>query len=766
MANQLFLSNLTRLLHVTGGLSRRVLALLVFVLLGTGLAASDKLSFLDLVVKPIDGNLLISGEPVGLISYQVLDDETYDITPEMRASLDAPFQFAIEVLEELDQKRSATILDPNIPLDLVDPVSRNLARLKERTFFIVNFEFSIAIRNMKGQKIDSEKTRVSVGLHKTPGNIFVSKNRKKGWHTSFASLKNENTYREFLRKLVFPYGEASFHKPKQEEFLVDLYYRCHFVRPKLDEHFGLESSRNQYKVLSRLFRHNRMEQLGITACFQKGQELVEVRNGHLKFLKQIFDEFQSSLEKTQAGTISLAEMESLAARAPAEPNILALLIEAYIKEGLIDEAYDRMVRLWPIVEKTPRLARLFSKVEKNKHLAQRQFLERRTHFPKATGVSLNIVTPSALDFVGGDTDVIFTLGNAQSDLVQAELFVNRNLVDILVNPSGPSFRFNFKAAKMRRNVGLRIKAYFKDETYLEKAIPVRTINLNDEETIQLISLRTVAVRGKHKLLVDLNADDFSIHEGKSRREIVSFKKDTAPLQVAILIDTSSSMGGEKLYHAQYAVNQFLTHLEPKDNSAVYTFDDKVLRFSHYTNQIERLRPLLFTLRPHLSTSLYDALTVAQNDLRDKEGTQVIIVVSDGSDSSSTVTADKIMPILHNTNVVVYSIILGRNEGMDKLGARFLTKLSQITGSITTEVAEIGDLKLAFKRIYDELKAFYFIDFYSNQTAFSLEKVDLEVKKMNTRARYRQHLTFEQTQVGTGYLEQVSVPTILKVDNED
>jgi len=113
---------------------------------------------------------------------------------------------------------------------------------------------------------------------------------------------------------------------------------------------------------------------------------------------------------------------------------------------------------------------------------------------------------------------------------------------------------------------------------------------------------------------------------------------------------------------------------------------------------------------------------------------VIIFVSSGSDSSSSVRAESLLPNLDQSGIPVYAIILGVGQGLDRQGARFLERVAGATGSITTLVEDVSHLNEAFAHIHDELKSFYFLAFYSQQKAFDLSRVQMDVRGFGTRAR--------------------------------
>ena len=335
-------------------------------------------------------------------------------------------------------------------------------------------------------------------------------------------------------------------------------------------------------------------------------------------------------------------------------------------------------------------------------------------------------------------EVVYQLEGKTPPILQTDLVING---EVLASAEEPPFALRFQPTQKSGKLDLAVHVWFKNSTYAKVAIPARFIEIGAEEVVQRVSLRTVVVKGGKKFVTDLDQSKFQLFEENKANKIASFTKDKAPLAIAVLVDTSGSMVGEKLYRAQYALNSFLTNLESNDVATVYTFDNKVLKMAQPTHDFTKLRPDLFTLRPHLTTSLHDAILVAHNDLRSQKGTKVLIILSDGNDSTSHTDAASLKTVLGKTNALVYPIIIDREGGLERMGAAYLDELAALSGSIVTELKSVQYLGSAFAQIYQELKSYYYIDFYSRQKDFDISKVEIKTKKGTPR--YHQFIQDEE-----------------------
>ena len=672
-------------------------------------------------------------------------------------SLDRPIRALVRVLDEMDSRR----VGAEQKLDYLQDewAAYNYNGIKRKRYYIASLIFECSLRAVDGSVLDTSRHMVSLGLAKRPGFLMVRSGRKQRWRVPFEELRDPAGYQSFLESLWARHGLVSLRLPKQQTYLVDLYYQSGLVRPELDEKFGLVETVEDYALLRHFFKYRCREQLGATFVYQDHGRRRECRNGYLKYLAATDESLLHAM--AAKGRPRTNALETVADQAPADVGALELLVAAYLDEERNQAAFDLLTQRRILVEHSGFLARTYARLQAERIRYKENLLARKADFVVDKTATVSVLAPAPFDYVGGPTDIFFTVAGATSPLLRSELAIDGETRQQL---DGPPFRFNLDMSGLKRDPQLRIRAYFENETYAQTFLPVRVIALNNQECIQLISLRTVVTKGRHKFLANLRQQDFRLLENGVERPISGFVKDRAPLRIALLMDTSSSMTGAKLYQAQYAVNRFLNCLSPHDKAEVYTFDKRVLKLPGPFNGFDAPDPMLFTLRPQYATALNDALAVACTDLAEEKGTRVIIVVSDGSDSASTIGADQLLPLLSKAGIPVYSIILGDDHGLDRQGARFLQKISHLTGSITTLVDDVTRLEQTFVHIHDELKSFYFIDFYSQQAAFDMAAVDVAVRGLRTQARFYQHLTPAELQVDPNFGEGYLLPTI--VENGD
>ena len=226
----------------------------------------------------------------------------------------------------------------------------------------------------------------------------------------------------------------------------------------------------------------------------------------------------------------------------------------------------------------------------------------------------------------------------------------------------------------------------------------------------------------------LEKGDFAIFDNEIQQEIAVFEHHTEqPLSVSVMVDTSASTGRELSYEVN-SVGRFLRAIfregNTKDAVALYSFTHGVHLRSSFTRNLARLEGELKQLRPEAGTSLYDATWFAAKDLEDREGRHVIVLVTDGGDTTSTIKFGEALERAHQADAVIYSVLVvpinsdaGRNVG----GENALTTFSRSTGGRVFTPSTGEQLDETFRQILQDLRTQYLLGFYPRNIPLTSER---------------------------------------------
>jgi Ca-activated chloride channel family protein len=247
--------------------------------------------------------------------------------------------------------------------------------------------------------------------------------------------------------------------------------------------------------------------------------------------------------------------------------------------------------------------------------------------------------------------------------------------------------------------------------------------LLSQETVIRVEVRLVRILATVRntagqLVGSLEKGDFQVLDNGVPQELAIFEHHTEqPLSIALLVDTSASTGIELRYELE-SVNRFLKALfregNPQDALALFIFNYNVNLLAGFTRRLDRLERELKKLKNEGGTSLYDAIYLASGNLESRDGRHVIVVVTDGGDTTSARTYHQALQAAQMADAVLYPILVvpitndpGRNVG----GENALTSLAAGTGG-RVFAPSVGDaLDTAFTDILRELRTQYLLAYY-------------------------------------------------------
>jgi VWFA-related protein len=237
--------------------------------------------------------------------------------------------------------------------------------------------------------------------------------------------------------------------------------------------------------------------------------------------------------------------------------------------------------------------------------------------------------------------------------------------------------------------------------------------------VNLVNLLCTVTDKSGRFLTALNKEDFTIYEDGKPQEVRNFLREVnLPLKIALLIDVSESVMS-KLKFEQEAATRFLySILRDKDRALLVEFDSGVTLLQDFTNNVNKLAKQIKTVRAGGGTSLNDAIYhVCEQKLLEEKGRKAIILISDGSDTTSQYSFDAALEMAHRAEVTVFAISTNKTEyfglGINKGGDRVLTQLTEETGGQVFFPSKLDDLDEAFKRITDALRSQYSIGYVSS-----------------------------------------------------
>ncbi|PWT93414.1 MAG: hypothetical protein C5B54_01835 [Acidobacteria bacterium] len=184
--------------------------------------------------------------------------------------------------------------------------------------------------------------------------------------------------------------------------------------------------------------------------------------------------------------------------------------------------------------------------------------------------------------------------------------------------------------------------------------------LQEQVNVDLINVYLTATDKKGNFIDDLKPEELLIKEDGKQQEITNFSKitsedSTISLTVAFLIDTSGSMEAH-FPVASRAANTVLQQLRPQDRMQLFAFDQTLRQLTPFTTNEPEVEQALAQLKAqNAATAIYDSTCEAAEKIRDQQGRQIIVLITDGEDNKSLKSSDETARLLNSMNITVLAI---------------------------------------------------------------------------------------------------------------
>jgi len=223
----------------------------------------------------------------------------------------------------------------------------------------------------------------------------------------------------------------------------------------------------------------------------------------------------------------------------------------------------------------------------------------------------------------------------------------------------------------------------------------------------------VLVTDGGRIVEGLTADDFEVLDNGVPQHIDLVSFGELPLNVILAFDMSESVAGSRLRNLRTAGRALLGGLRPADQAALITFSHAVVLAADLSTDISRVQAALDDAAAFGDTALVDAayagIVLGESD----RARSLLIVFSDGLDTSSFLDPDLVHDTARRTDTVVYAV----SAGIPKK-ARFLAELSRLTGGSLIEVDSRADLSSTFLQVLEEFRQRYLLSYSPRDVAAS------------------------------------------------
>jgi VWFA-related protein len=267
--------------------------------------------------------------------------------------------------------------------------------------------------------------------------------------------------------------------------------------------------------------------------------------------------------------------------------------------------------------------------------------------------------------------------------------------------------------------------------------------------VDVVTIQASVHDARGRVVTGLTTTDFEVRDNGQLRPILSLRSDRkSPLSLAILVDMSGSMRiGSKISMARQAYESVLSQLrQGQDEVAVFTFDASLHERRDFTRDLSTLKGALSDFDPFGMTSLYDATAACARQLGARSAThKAIIVLTDGIDTSSAMTAREVSALASAIDVPVFVVatvpsldqrlMLEASERSTPSDAADLRDLAEWTGGQFLFASTFVETVVAASSLIDELRQQYVLAIEASNSR-EWRRLDVRVRRRSTIVKAR------------------------------
>ena len=231
-----------------------------------------------------------------------------------------------------------------------------------------------------------------------------------------------------------------------------------------------------------------------------------------------------------------------------------------------------------------------------------------------------------------------------------------------------------------------------------------------------------AVRREKRPITGVKIGDFELLDNGVAQEITDISYERLPIDVTVVLDVSASVTGSVLDQLRQSVRQLKSDLGPKDRLKLVAFNMQVRRLADFEAPASATDAAFASLSGRGSSAIFDSLAVALATPTSQGRRHLIVLFSDGQDSSSITDPETLFDVARRStptvNIVLASAVpehiaspFARSPGRPPITiGRLYDQLARDTGGTVVTASPGESLASTFRRVLGDFRASYVLYF--------------------------------------------------------
>jgi VWFA-related protein len=259
-----------------------------------------------------------------------------------------------------------------------------------------------------------------------------------------------------------------------------------------------------------------------------------------------------------------------------------------------------------------------------------------------------------------------------------------------------------------------------------------------------------SVRRDKRPVTGLKASDFELLDNGVPQQISDLSYERLPIDVTVVLDVSASVSGAVLDQLRQSVRQLKSDLGARDRLKLVAFNMQISRLADFDSPPAAADTAFASLTGRGSSAIFDAVAVqlAASALEGRR--HLIVLFTDGKDSSSISDPDTLFDVANRTTATVDIVLaasaserntaapFARSPGRPPITVgRMYDQLARETGGVVVPATVGEKLVSTFQRTLADFRASYVLYFTPQGVPTSgAHTIDVRVKQDGTDVRAR------------------------------
>jgi Ca-activated chloride channel family protein len=226
--------------------------------------------------------------------------------------------------------------------------------------------------------------------------------------------------------------------------------------------------------------------------------------------------------------------------------------------------------------------------------------------------------------------------------------------------------------------------------------------------------------------------DFELRDNGVLQTIEVVDSSDVPVNAVLALDTSASTSGQRQKDLIAASQALLEGLKPADRAALTTFSHAVAPRIPLTSNLAAVRAELVRFEPSGDTSIMDGVYVALTTTLAQTGRSLVLVCTDGYDTTSWLASDEVLESAKRSNAVIYAVTAAEARRRSPL-----KDLTEATGGHFFQISSSADLHAAFQNILRDFRSRYILAYSPQGVPIGgFHRLDVRVKRRGLTVKAR------------------------------